>query len=83
MSAFNDVMTPGKFDYMYYQNLDKGLGLLASDQALAADRRTKPFVELYAKNKKAFFEAFAQVKEKLSTYKIKTEKDGEVRHRCD
>ncbi|CAI0386480.1 unnamed protein product [Linum tenue] len=83
MSAFNDVMTPGKFDNVYYQNLEKGLGLLASDQAMAADQRTKPFVELYARNETAFFTAFARVMEKLSTYKIKTGKDGEVRHRCD
>ncbi|CAN1852697.1 Peroxidase 6 [Linum perenne] len=83
MSAFNDVMTPGKFDNMYYQNLEKRLGLLSSDEALYMDQRTKPFVELYAKNESAFFKAFAQAMEKVSNYKIKTGKDGEIRHRCD
>ncbi|KAL3501249.1 hypothetical protein ACH5RR_035698 [Cinchona calisaya] len=83
MAAFNDVMTPGKFDNMYYLNLQKGLGLLASDQALASDPRTKPFVDLYAANEKAFFADFAHVMEKVSVYSVKTGKKGEVRHRCD
>ncbi|CAN0925651.1 Peroxidase 41 [Linum grandiflorum] len=83
MSAFNDVMTPGKFDNMYYQNLERGLGLLSSDEGLYMDQRTKPFVELYAKNESAFFQAFAQAMEKVSIYKVKTGNDGEVRHRCD
>ncbi|CAK9137838.1 unnamed protein product [Ilex paraguariensis] len=83
MAAFNDVMTPGKFDNMYYLNLQRGLGLLASDQALASDPKTKPFVDLYASNQTAFFEAFAHAMEKVSVYKIKIGKMGEVRHRCD
>uniref|UniRef100_A0A7N0TA25 Peroxidase n=1 Tax=Kalanchoe fedtschenkoi TaxID=63787 RepID=A0A7N0TA25_KALFE len=83
LSAFNDVMTPGKFDNMYYMNLQRGLGLLASDQAMAVDSRTKPFVELYASNQAAFFKDFAKAMEKVSVYKIKTGKKGEVRRRCD
>ncbi|MCE0481666.1 hypothetical protein HAX54_039596 [Datura stramonium] len=34
ISVFNDVMSPNKFDNMYYQNLPKGLGLLSSDRAM-------------------------------------------------
>ncbi|KAG6633074.1 peroxidase 65-like [Carya illinoinensis] len=83
MSVFNDVMTPGKFDNMYFQNLQKGLGLLASDQALVMDPRTKPFVDLYASNQAKFFQDFAHAMEKLSVYGIKTGHKGEVRHRCD
>ncbi|KAK9277863.1 hypothetical protein L1049_027420 [Liquidambar formosana] len=83
MSAFNDVMTPSKFDNMYYQNLPRGLGLLASDHAMVVDRRTKPIAELYARNQTAFFEDFARAMEKLSIYGIKTGRMGEVRHRCD
>ncbi|XWS34874.1 hypothetical protein CRYUN_Cryun21dG0074600 [Craigia yunnanensis] len=44
MSAFIDVFTPGKFDNMYYKNLQRGLGLLLSDQAMLMDNRTRPFV---------------------------------------
>ncbi|KAE8723173.1 Peroxidase 6 [Hibiscus syriacus] len=47
-SAFNDIMSPNKFDNLYYQNLPKGLGLLESDHALYNDPRIKPFVDLYA-----------------------------------
>ncbi|EEF52057.1 peroxidase 65 [Ricinus communis] len=83
MSAFNDVLTPGKFDNMYFQNLPRGLGLLRSDNILVKDPRTKPFVELYAANQSAFFADFAHVMEKLSVYQIKTGRKGEVRSRCD
>ncbi|KAL9273034.1 Peroxidase 65-like protein [Drosera capensis] len=83
MAAFNDVMTPGKFDNMYYKNLLRGLGLLATDQAMAKDPRTKPIVELYAANETAFFKDFARAMEKVSVYKVKTGKEGEIRRRCD
>ncbi|KAK6931118.1 hem peroxidase [Dillenia turbinata] len=82
-SAFNDVVTPSKFDNMYYINLQRGMGLLASDHALAIDSRTKQYVNLYAKDQNAFFEAFAQAMKRLSVYKVKTGKKGEVRRRCD
>ncbi|XP_022726151.1 peroxidase 31-like [Durio zibethinus] len=83
MSAFNDVFTPGKFDNMYYKNLQRGLGLLLSDQAMLMDNKTRPFVDLFAANQTAFFYSFARSMEKLSVYKTKTDKDGEVRRRCD
>lgn len=83
MSAFNDVMTPGKFDNMYYQNLQRGLGLLSSDHALVKDPRTRPYVELYAINQNEFFKAFSRAMEKLSVLHVKTGHKGEVRHRCD
>lgn len=83
MSAFNDVFTPGKFDNMYYKNLKHGYGLLESDQAIAFDSRTRPLVDLYAANETAFFDAFAKAMEKVSEQKVKTEKLGEVRRRCD
>ncbi|XP_065024946.1 peroxidase 31-like [Musa acuminata AAA Group] len=83
IAAFNDVMTPGKFDNLYYQNLLRGLGLLASDQALAAHPLTKPFVQLYAANQTAFFTDFAHAMEKLSVLGVKTGRKGEVRRRCD
>ncbi|XP_006438488.2 peroxidase 6 [Citrus sinensis] len=82
MSAFIDVFTPGKFDNMYYKNLKHGLGLLQTDQDIAVDGRTKPFVDLYAANETAFFQAFANAMEKLGVYNLKQGNDGEVRHRC-
>lgn len=83
LSVFNDVMTPNKFDNAYFQNLPKGLGLLKSDRALLNDPRTRPFVELYAKDQNSFFQAFAKAMEKLSVYGIQTGRKGEIRHRCD
>ncbi|XP_050378937.1 peroxidase 41-like [Argentina anserina] len=83
MSAFNDMITPGKFDNMYYQNLKRRLGLLTSDMGLLNNPRTKPLVELYATNQQAFFDAFVKAMEKLSLYGVKSGKDGEVRRRCD
>ncbi|XP_077215282.1 peroxidase 41-like [Tasmannia lanceolata] len=83
MSSFNDIMTPGKFDNMYYLNLERGLGLLPFDQGLYADERTRPYVELYAKNEQAFFEAFVNAMEKLSMVGVKMGGQGEVRRRCD
>lgn len=83
IAAFNDPMTPGKFDNMYFMNLQRGVGLLASDQIMASDPRTKPFVDLYAANQSAFFEAFAHAMEKVSVHNVKTGKKGEVRRRCD
>ncbi|KAL9226368.1 hypothetical protein vseg_002191 [Gypsophila vaccaria] len=83
MAAFNDILTPGKFDNMYYRNLQRGLGLLSTDQAMYDDPRTKHIVELYATNETAFFNDFAKAMEKVSMFQIKTGKDGEIRHRCD
>ncbi|CAN0924435.1 Peroxidase 63 [Linum grandiflorum] len=83
ISVFNDIMTPNKFDNVYYQNLPKGLGLLASDHGLVKDDRTRPFVEMYAKDQDRFFKDFAIAMQKLSVYGIKTGRRGEIRHRCD
>ncbi|KAK9113880.1 hypothetical protein Syun_020677 [Stephania yunnanensis] len=83
VAAFNDVMTPGKFDNMYYKNLKRGLGLLSSDQGLGMDKRTMGFVELYAANETAFFEDFKHAMEKLSEVEVKSGSEGEVRRMCD
>ncbi|GFP96157.1 peroxidase 6 [Phtheirospermum japonicum] len=83
IAAFNDPMSPGRFDNTYFVNLQRGIGLLASDQAMAVDPRTKPFVDLYAANESAFFEAFSHAMEKVSVHNVKTGRKGEVRRRCD
>ncbi|XP_049932739.1 peroxidase 31 isoform X2 [Nymphaea colorata] len=83
ISAFNDIMTPNKFDNEFYQNLPKGLGLLASDQALYSDPRTRGFVRLFASNQTAFFDAFVKAIDKLSMVEVKVGRQGEIRRRCD
>lgn len=83
LSVFNDVITPNKFDNVYYDNVKKGLGLLSSDHGLSSDPRTRGFVELYSRDQRAFFQAFATAMEKLSVYGVKTGRKGEIRRRCD
>ncbi|XP_062220978.1 peroxidase 31-like [Phragmites australis] len=83
IAAFNDIMTPGKFDNMYFLNLQRGLGLLSTDEELWTDPRTKPFVQLYAANATTFFDDFGRAMEKLSLLGVKTGADGEIRRRCD
>ncbi|XAR71195.1 Peroxidase [Bertholletia excelsa] len=83
LSVFNDLMTPNKFDNVYFQNLPRGLGLLSSDRELNSDPRTRPYVETYAANQTAFFEAFGRAMEKLSVVGVKTGGRGEIRRRCD
>ncbi|EEE65410.1 hypothetical protein OsJ_20747 [Oryza sativa Japonica Group] len=83
IAAFNDVMTPGRFDNMYFVNLRRGLGLLATDQELYGDARTRPHVERYAANETAFFADFARAARRLSHHGVKNGANGEVRRRCD
>ncbi|CAN6198163.1 unnamed protein product [Urochloa humidicola] len=83
IAVFNDIMTPGKFDNMYFVNLQRGLGLLSTDQALWSDPTTRPFVQRYAANQTAFFADFARAIVKLGVMGVKTGRDGEVRRRCD
>ncbi|EPS59901.1 hypothetical protein M569_14901 [Genlisea aurea] len=83
LSVANDVMTPNKFDNMYYRNIQRGLALLASDHAMSSDPRTGGFVDLFSKDQNAFFQAFAAAMEKLSLLGVKTGTAGEIRRRCD
>lgn len=79
LSVFNDLMTPNKFDNVYFQNLPKGFGILKSDRVLYTDPRTKPYVELYARDQNAFFTDFAKAMQKLSLVGVKTGRHGEIR----
>lgn len=83
ISTFNDLMTPNKFDNMYFQNLPRGLGLLATDAAMIGDARTRNSSVLYGKDQNAFFHDFARAMVKLSLVGVKQGRMGEIRHRCD
>ncbi|KAL3624204.1 Peroxidase 31 [Castilleja foliolosa] len=83
VSVFNDIMTPGKFDNVYYSNVRKGLGLLSSDHVMRTDPRTRNYVKVYSDNQDLFFKAFASAMEKLSVHGVKTGNQGEIRRRCD
>lgn len=78
-----DVTTPFSFDHAYYGNLESKLGLLASDQALFLDPRTRPSVQTLAKDKQKFFQAFAVAMEKMGSIGVKRGgKHGEKRKDC-
>ncbi|KAL6209525.1 hypothetical protein ACLB2K_020465 [Fragaria x ananassa] len=78
-----DVTTPFAFDHAYYGNLEAKLGLLASDQALALDPRTKPIVQAFAKDKAKFFQAFGVAMEKMGSIGVKRGRNhGEKRKDC-
>ncbi|XP_042484447.1 peroxidase 63-like [Macadamia integrifolia] len=83
MAVFFDVITPGKFDNMFFQNMPRGMTLLKSDNYLVQDPRTRPFVMKYASDQATFFSDFAHAMEKLSILHVKTGHQGEVRRKCD
>ncbi|KAK9268191.1 hypothetical protein L1049_010634 [Liquidambar formosana] len=78
-----DVTTPFLFDHAYYGNLEASMGLLATDQALLLDPRTKPFVQALAKDKKKFFQAFSAAMDKMGSIGVKRgRRHGEKRKDC-
>ena len=78
----NDVSTPQTFDNAYYQNLQKGFGLLSTNQILALDTNTKGYVNSMAEDQKVFFQHFVRAMVKLGETGVKTGKDGEIRRDC-
>ncbi|CAA7408210.1 unnamed protein product [Spirodela intermedia] len=77
-----DLSTPQVFDNAYFQNLQTGMGLLASDQVLFTDTRSRETVNLFATNRTAFDEAFAAAMITLGRVDLKTGSQGEVRRDC-
>ncbi|XP_015576905.2 peroxidase 19 [Ricinus communis] len=78
-----DVTTPFLFDHAYYGNLESKLGLLATDQALFLDPRTKPLVQQLGKDKQKFYQAFAQAMDKMGSIGVKRgRRHGEKRKDC-
>ncbi|KAG9441976.1 hypothetical protein H6P81_017830 [Aristolochia fimbriata] len=81
--AFNDVTTPVGFDNAYFRNLQKGLGLLATDQSLYAHHRTRGLVDAMAKEQSLFFGYFVAGMVKLGNLGVKTGGgSGEIRRDC-
>ncbi|ESQ53330.1 hypothetical protein EUTSA_v10025717mg [Eutrema salsugineum] len=78
-----DPTTPGKFDNVYYKNLQQGKGFFKSDQVLFSDRRSKPTVNLWASNEQLFNQAFVNSMIKLGRVGVKTGRDGNIRRDCE
>ncbi|OVA14482.1 Plant peroxidase [Macleaya cordata] len=83
VSAPFDVTTPFTFDHAYYSNLEAKLGILATDQALFTDPRTRPIVQALGKDQQKFFQAFSEAMERMGKIEVKRgRKHGEKRIDC-
>ncbi|KAI4371751.1 hypothetical protein MLD38_010066 [Melastoma candidum] len=78
-----DVTTPFLFDNAYYGNLAVRLGLLASDEALFIDLRTRPIALELGNDMGKFFQMFGAAMEKMGSIGVKRgRKHGEKRKVC-
>lgn len=67
-----DSGTPTTFDNQYLKNRQSGKGLLASDQVLYSDPRSRPIVDAWARNTVAFNRVFVTAMNKLGRIGLKT-----------
>lgn len=77
-----DSSTPNKFDNTYYLNLEKGHGLLQSDQALFLDAQTSKSIKSNAEIGLSWFSKFIDGMVKMSMIEVKTGNAGEIRKNC-
>lgn len=77
-----DVVTPRVFDNQYFRNVQSGMGLLASDQLLYTDPRSRPTVDALAKSAAAFDRAFVAAITKMGRIGVKTGAQGNIRRNC-
>nr|GLL29086.1 peroxidase 7 [Ipomoea trifida] len=78
-----DAVTPNTFDVQYYKNLQKGMGLLKTDQLLYSDPRTAPLVAALASQPSVFEHQFAASMVKLGNIQDYVDDDREIRANCD
>ncbi|XP_059294997.1 peroxidase 7 [Lycium ferocissimum] len=77
-----DAVTPKKFDVQYYKNLQRGMGLLLTDQLLYTDPRTAPIVTALATQPDTFENLFAASMVKMGNIQDYLSVDGDVRLNC-
>ncbi|XP_024520578.1 peroxidase 51 isoform X4 [Selaginella moellendorffii] len=80
--ASMDAATPFQFDNSYYRSMQRGLGLLTSDQELLTNARTRSVVDAFASSQDLFYEVFAASMDKLGNVGVKNETNGVVRKEC-
>jgi len=83
LTVFMDQATPAEFDNQYFRNLQDGGGLLASDQLLYTDNRTRPNVDAWANSTAAFSKAFVDAIVRLGRVGAKSGSQGNIRKQCD
>lgn len=75
-----DAASSLTFDNAYYTGLQRGMGLLFSDQVLFSDASTRTAVNQLAASQQLFFDQFAQSMIKLSS--IVANQTGNIRKVC-
>ena len=78
-----DAVSSFVFDNAYYKDVLVGKGLLASDNALVLDNRTRPQVVAFSEQPSAFFAAFGRSMTKLGGLGVLTNTEGEIRSASD
>lgn len=81
-TTFIDIRSPNVFDNKYFVNLVNHQGLLASDQNLYTDIRTRSIVTNFAVNQTIFYQNFVSAMIKLSQLSVLTGTQGEIRANC-
>lgn len=77
-----DPITPRTFDNQYYKNLQMGMGLFTSDQALFTDARSRPTINVWAQNSQTFNQAFIAAITRMGRIGVKTGSNGNIRRDC-
>ncbi|GMY26288.1 peroxidase 5-like [Fagus crenata] len=77
-----DLLSPLSVENTFYTNLLKGKSLLESDQMLASDPRTRPFVQLMALDRLLWSKKFARAMIQLGMVDVLTGSEGEIRRNC-
>lgn len=70
------------FDNQYYKEILMGKGLFGIDSSISRDPRTMPVVRRFAADQSYFFQVFSSAFVKLSSTRVLTDKEGEVRRQC-
>ncbi|XP_024023203.1 peroxidase 29 [Morus notabilis] len=70
------------FDNQYYKDILMGKGSFGIDASISRDPRTKPVVRRFAADQSYFFHVFSSAFVKLSSTRVLTDKEGEVRRQC-
>ncbi|XP_050212686.1 peroxidase 38-like [Mercurialis annua] len=73
-----DPVSPFKFDNTYYKNLEKGFGLLASDQIIIHNKMASEF----GRNATLWRDRFRKAMIHLSILNVKENNRGEIRRNC-
>ncbi|CAO2196133.1 unnamed protein product [Urochloa humidicola] len=81
-TAALDARTPNVFDNSYFVNLVSRQGVLTSDQDLFTNDATRPLVQRFAADQRAFFHQFKLSMLKMGQIKVLTGNQGQVRRNC-